>query len=104
MFIVEHIEQVHKKVKSGADFPKYIEEIKELGVKGFVTWVKDSYTEYFWENNIGTKSKSKYDELLISNDSNREKFIIQLKALQQRKTDYLLLLKTMLKRELKNGC
>lgn len=88
MFTVEQIEQAHKKVKSGADFPTYIQEIKELGVNGFVTWVKDSRTEYFGENNYRTLSLSKYDKLLISNDSNREQFIIQLKAHQEGKTDY----------------
>ena len=88
MFTVEQIEQAHKKVKSGADFPKYIQEIKKLGVKGFVTWVKDSHTEYFGENNFSTQSISKYDDLLILNNSDREKFIIQLKAHQQGKTDY----------------
>lgn len=88
MFTVEQIDQAHQKVKSGADFPKYIQEIKRLGVIGFVTWVKDSHTEYFGENNFSIQSKSKYDELLILNDSDREKFVIQLKAHQQGKSDY----------------
>lgn len=88
MFTVEQIEQAHKKVKSGADFPKYIQEIKNFGVKGFETWVKDSHTEYFGENNFSTKSKSKYDELDISDNSNKENFIVQLKFHQQGKTDY----------------
>lgn len=39
MFTVEQIEQAHGKVKSGADFPKYIQEIKALGVTSFETWV-----------------------------------------------------------------
>lgn len=88
MFTVEQIEQAHEKIKSGADFPKYIQEIKELGVKGFETWVKDGHTEYFGENNFTTTSKSKYQELLVSDNSNKEHFIIQLKAHQQGKTDY----------------
>ena len=88
MFKLEEIEQAHKKVKSGADFPKYIQEIKELGVKSFETWVKDSHTEYFGTNNFSTQSLSKYYELTISDTSNSEKFIFQLKAHQQGKTDY----------------
>lgn len=66
MFTVKQIEQAHKKVKSGADFPKYIQEIKKLGVKGFETWVKDSHTEYFGDTNFSTQSNPKYDELVIS--------------------------------------
>jgi uncharacterized protein YbcV (DUF1398 family) len=88
MFTVEQIEQAHEKIKSGADFPKYIQDIKELGVKGFETWVVDGHTEYFGENNFIATSNSKYDELLVSDNSNKEYFIVQLKAHQQGETDY----------------
>ena len=88
MFTVEQIEQAHNKVKSGADFPKYIQEIKELGVKSFETWVKDSHTEYFGVNNFCTQSLSKYDELTILDTIDREKFIMQLKLHQEGKTNY----------------
>lgn len=88
MFTVEQIEQAHEKIKSGADFPKYIQDIKELGVKGFETSVVDGHTEYFGENNFIATSNSKYDELLVSDNSNKEYFIVQLKAHQQGETDY----------------
>ncbi len=88
MFTIEQIENAHEKVKSGADFPKYIQEIKEIGVKRFETWVTDSHTEYFGKNDYVIKSKSKYDELTISENSDLEKFSILLKAHQQGKTDY----------------
>ena len=39
MFTVEQIESAHEKVKSGADFPHYIQEIKKIGVLSFETWV-----------------------------------------------------------------
>ncbi|MDZ7613819.1 MAG: DUF1398 family protein [Flavobacteriaceae bacterium] len=45
MFAIEQIEQAHEKVKSGTDFPKYLQEIKVLGLKGFETCVKDSPVE-----------------------------------------------------------
>ena len=32
MFTVEQIKAAHSKVKSGADFPAYIQEIKALGL------------------------------------------------------------------------
>jgi uncharacterized protein YbcV (DUF1398 family) len=88
MFTAEQIEKAHGKVKSGADFPKYIQEIKELGVKSFETWVKDSHTVYFDGNNFSTNSKSKYDDLIISENCSKERFVTQLKEHQQGKTDY----------------
>ena len=88
MFTVEQIELAHQKVKSGADFPKYIQEIKQMGVTAFETWVKDSHTEYFGNNEYQTKSQSKYENLLIANDSDKEKFNHYLKIHQQGETDY----------------
>ena len=88
MFTVAQIEQAHDKVKSGADFPKYIQEIKELGVVAFETWVKNSHTEYFGLNNYQTKSNPQYDTLTISEVTDKEKFNHYLKIHQQGQTDY----------------
>lgn len=89
MFTVEQIESAHSKVKTGADFPSYIKEIKELGVKSFETWVKDSHTEYFGENDFKTISESQYKDLAIADHSDQEKFIQQLKNHQRGETDYM---------------
>lgn len=89
MFTVEQIKQAHQKVKSGADFSKYIQEIKQMGVTGFETWVKDSHTEYFGANNYQTQSKPQYEELTIAEKSNNQKFIDYLKKHQRGETNYL---------------
>ncbi|MBK7212247.1 MAG: DUF1398 family protein [Bacteroidales bacterium] len=88
MFTVEQIEQAHEKVKSGADFPKYIREIKEMGVIAFETWVVDSHTNYFGNDNYQSSSKSQYEELSISGHTNRDAFIQYLKIHQKGETDY----------------
>ena len=67
MFTLKQIEEAHSKVKSGTDFPKYIQEIKTLGVNEFETWVKDSHTEYYGENGYKTSSASMYENLEIEN-------------------------------------
>ena len=89
MFTVEQIKAAHSKVKSGADFPKYIQEIKALGVMAFETWVKDSHTEYFGANEYHTSSNPMYEEMKIVNNSNKAAFQQYLKIHQQGKTDYL---------------
>lgn len=89
MFTLEQIENAHSKVKSGADFPNYIKEIKELGVKSFETWVKDSHTEYIGENRFTTNSQPQYEDLVIADDCNKEKFVQQLKSHQKGETDYM---------------
>lgn len=75
-------------MKSGADFPRYIQEIKEMGVLSFETWVKDSHTEYYGANKYHTSSAAQYEKLEISTNTNKELFVKQLKAHQQGQTDY----------------
>ena len=36
MFTIEQITEAHSKVKSGADFPAYIQELKKIGVTHYV--------------------------------------------------------------------
>lgn len=88
MFTIEQIELAHRKIKSGAEFPKYIQEIKEMGVTAFETWVTDSHTQYFGKDNFATKSKPKYEELAIADNSDKAKFSEYLKIHQKGETDY----------------
>ncbi|MDH2207178.1 MULTISPECIES: DUF1398 domain-containing protein [unclassified Empedobacter] len=87
-FTVADIEKAHEKVKSGADFPNYIKEIKSLGVIVFETWVVDSHTNYFGTDDFETTSDTQYDDLMIEDDVNIEKFTTYLKIHQKGETDY----------------
>lgn len=89
MFTVEQIKAAHCKVKSGADFPAYIQDIKKLGVTFYETYVTDGHTDYFGENNFKTSASAKYDKLAIAETSNTEQFKVDLKAHQQGKTDFI---------------
>jgi uncharacterized protein YbcV (DUF1398 family) len=93
MFTVEQIKSAHSKVKSGADFPAYIWEIKQLGVSYYETFVSDGHTDYYGANNYKTTSPAKYAELTISNECNTEQFKADLKEHQQGRTDYLTFIK-----------
>ncbi len=88
MFTVERIKQANSKVKSGADFPGYIREIKALGVTYYETYVTDGHTDYYGANDYKTSTNGKYDALAIAETSNIEQFKADLKAHQQGKTDY----------------
>jgi len=89
MFTAEQIKAAHSNVKSGADFPKYIQEIKVLGVTAFETWVKDSHTEYFGTAGYSTSSTPMYEDLGIASSSNKTRFEHYLKIHQQGETDYV---------------
>lgn len=88
MFTIDQIRNAHSTVKSGADFPGYIQKIKALGVVSYETYVEDGDTDYHGAGNFTVSSGSKYAKLKIADKSNAEQFKLDLKAHQQGKTDY----------------
>lgn len=88
IFTTDQIKAAHSKVKSGKDFPNYIQDIKNLGVLYYEAFVTDGHTDYFGENEYKTSSPAKYNPLLIADESDIEQFKADIKAHQQGKTDY----------------
>lgn len=88
MFTVEQIKTAHSKVKSGADFPAYIQDLKKLGVTHYETFVADGHTDYYGANDYKTTSPAKYDLLNVAEKSQTEQFKTDLKAHQNGKTNY----------------
>ena len=89
MFTIEQIKEAHSKVKSGADFPNYIQDLIILGVKGYDTFVNDGDVQYYGVNNYSVASNEKYDEIKIAASANKERFIEFLVMHQNGQTDYL---------------
>ena len=89
MFTLERIKAAHSKVKSGADFPAYVQELIVLGVINYETYVADGHTDYFGKNGFTISSDKKYQPLHITDDVDAVQFEKKLKAHQQGKTDYL---------------
>ncbi|MBU2906445.1 DUF1398 domain-containing protein [Arenibacter algicola] len=87
-FRADEIKKAHSKVKSGADFPTYIQDLKKLGVSHYETFVADGHTDYYGVNDYIIRSPAKYASLNIAQTSNKEEFQTQLKAHQEGKTDY----------------
>jgi len=88
MFTVAQIKRAHSKVKSGADFPEYIKDIKALGVTYYETYVADGHTDYYGADDYRISSAPKYDALGIADAPDIEQFKADLKAHQQGETDY----------------
>jgi len=89
MFTIDQIQAAHSKVKSGADFPAYVQDLKSLGVTHYELMVEDGRTVYFGENNYTTSGKSKYPKKVISEISSPEKLKKALIIHQQGQTDFL---------------
>lgn len=87
-FTVEQIKAAHSKVKSGADFPAYIQDIKTLGVTRYETFVVDGHTEYYGGNGHRITSGPRYNAIAVAGRPDAEQFKTDLKAHQQGKTSY----------------
>lgn len=88
MFTLAQIELAHGKVRSGADFPKYIQEISGFGVVSFETWVMDSHTNYFGNEGFRISSDGMYAPLSIEDFCYESAFKHALKIHQLGETDY----------------
>ena len=89
MFTIAQIKEAHDKVKSGADFPKYIQDLINLGVIGYDTFVADGHVEYFGADNYRTTATETYATLTVASSANKERFIEFLVMHQEGQTDYL---------------
>ncbi|CAA7194420.1 DUF1398 domain-containing protein [Chryseobacterium potabilaquae] len=88
-FTIDEIKAEHQKVKSGADFPQYIQTIKNLGVSYYNAYVKDGNTEYFDNEDHSVSTGAKYEPLRVSEVTNLNQFRVRLQLHQQGGTDYL---------------
>jgi len=87
-FTIDQIKAAHAKVKSGADFPNYVNDLIAMGVKSYETFVTDGHTIYYGASGFNVTSDTKYAALTIALTSNTPAFKNDLKAHQQGKSDY----------------
>lgn len=88
MFTLQQIHDAHARVKSGADFPKYMQDIIALGVTSFETFVFDNHTNYYGKNDFKITSDGFAEVLTVNDKSDIETFKSDLKAHQLGQTDY----------------
>jgi uncharacterized protein YbcV (DUF1398 family) len=87
-FTLEELLAAHAKVKTGADFPKYIKEIKLLGLVTYEYMVEDGSVTYLGHNGYQVKSRAKYTPLKISKAANADLLKHTITIHQQGKTDF----------------
>ncbi len=88
MFTLAQIKQAYDKVHTEIDFKNYIQELIELGIKGYDTHVIDGRVVYYGDTNHEVSTDAKYDQLLIAGTANKERFIEYLVLHESGQTDY----------------
>jgi len=89
MFTLEQIKAAHAKVKSGADFPSYINELIGLGLMEYTQFVSDGHAIYSGKNNYSVQSEAKYPAFKIADIADSAKLKQDLKIHQQGDTNYM---------------
>ena len=88
MFSLHQIKEASAKVKSGKDFPVYVQDLMKTGVTEYVTFVRDGHTVYFGEEDFSIQSEEKYDPIMVASETDSEKFIHYLKDHQLGLSDF----------------
>ena len=89
MFTLQQMKAAHAKVKSGADFPAYVQEIKQLGLIHYDFQVRDGQTEYHGAGGFRINSDPIYPEKTISTAPSAQTLQQIIAEHQQGKTDFL---------------
>ena len=88
MFTVQQMKAAHAKVKSGADFPAYVKEIKQLGLLHYDFIVKDGRTVYHGANGFQVSGEPLYAEKEISAEPSTTALRQIIAETQQGKSDF----------------
>ncbi len=88
MFTLKQLEKAHEKVKTGADFPQYIQDIKALGLARYEVMVENGETRYFNELGEWIASPGVYQALTIATKAAEENLKVYISAHQQGQSDF----------------
>ena len=88
MFTIQQIKTAHAKVKSGADFPSYIQEMKIIGVVAYEHFVGDGRILYYGINYFTISAEAKWIPIEVAEIGVEEKLKHALSLHQKGQTDY----------------
>ena len=89
MFTAEQIKEAHAKVKSGADYPRYVQNLKNLGVAHYDYMVENGQNVYYATDGTPVKTvPAQTSSRVVSSSSSPEELKRILLIHQQRQTDY----------------
>ncbi len=89
MFTIEQIHEAFGSVKSGADFPQFVQNLKIIGVTHYDNFVADGNTRYYGTDGFVLHGEPKYPTMEISNKSSSNKLKQAISIHQKGQTDYL---------------
>jgi uncharacterized protein YbcV (DUF1398 family) len=87
MFTAKQIRDEHNRVKTGADYPRYIQTLKAMGITHYEFGVANSLNTYFGNQHQVT-DEPKYEHLFIADKSSKDALSHAIAIHQQGQTDF----------------
>lgn len=88
MFTIEEVKAAHRNVKSGADFPQYVQDLILLGVRNYSLFVGDGHIAYAGDGDFRTQSQPSWPAKVIAPQGDAAALATYLKLHQQGGSDY----------------
>jgi len=88
MFTLEQIKAAHSKVKTGADFPAYIRDLKKIGVTFYETFLVDGHTVFSGDDEYELVSPPKYHRQTVSTAVNASQLREDIRNHQEGGSDF----------------
>lgn len=88
MFTLEQIKAIHSQVKTGADFPQYVQNLKAIGLAHYDLFVADGHAEYVATTGERLTSLASYAPLPVAALGQASELAHALLIHQQGQTDY----------------
>lgn len=88
MFTIEKIHKAFSKVKSGADFPQFVQDLKAVGITHYDNFVAEGNAKYYGKGNFILESEAKYPSISVNDESSADKLKCAISIHQQGQTDY----------------
>ena len=88
MFTLDQIQEVSKRVKTGADFPQFVKDLQAIGVIHYENMVADGKTTYYGANGFEVDDAPKYPAMPVNNTPSVSMLKEAISIHQQGQTDY----------------
>lgn len=88
-FTLDQVAAAHATVKTGADFPRYVQDLKALGVAYYDFFLVDGHSVYVDIDGLGEQTTAKYAPLAISPVSNEFALRDSINVHQAGQTDFM---------------
>jgi uncharacterized protein YbcV (DUF1398 family) len=89
MFTLDQITAVHSKVKSGADFPAYVQDMKALGVVRYENHLSDGHATYYGADGFVLQGPARYAAISVADTAAADDLKQAIATHQQGGTDFL---------------